>query len=584
MLANSQVVNWQLENSPQARTLMTTTSLHKPIRTAPSGSAARPVSGRWILNLWSDLLLFVATPLLIVPLVFFLQSPWVGVEAETIGVLVFSFGALGHHFPGMIRAYGDRELFRRFRARFIIAPVLLLVVAIPVAQYHLHTLTLVILIWGCWHGLMQLYGFARIYDAKVGSISPVTAYWDWLLCACWFATAQVFSNDKMADFLQLWYISGGSLIPPTFVHMFRWVCLAISIAVLIGFLGNHAQQTYRGRMNNGPVPNSIKLLLLANGIGFWWFAMVYVENAILGVALFEIFHDVQYLAIVWLYNCRRVHATPDLGAFMKFMFRRGPGMLSLYVGLVFAYGLYGFAHNRSTHDDAVQRTLMGLVWASTILHYYYDGFIWKVREKSTRVGLGLSAGDGPTRAPRFGGGEWIHLLKCAPLLVVVGWLGFGELSESVFAPQDSEARESLLVAQFERDQNVAEAVPDDLQAQRRAAASLVKYGWQQEALDLLESVLQRHPTFASGRLLLGDIHLQRKELDKAAACYEATCAQSKMKDERLVASHKLGEIYLQQKQFELAKAKFRAALQEDAGFEPSQEALRSLDGAVPTAR
>ena len=233
---------------------MTTTSLQKPIRTASSGTAARPASGRWILNLWSDLLLFVATPLLIVPLVFLLQSPWVGVEAKTIGILVFSFGALGHHLPGMIRAYGDRELFRRFRARFLVAPVLLLAVAIPVAQYHLHTLTLVILIWGCWHGLMQLYGFARIYDAKVGSISPVTAYWDWLLCACWFATAQVFSTSKMSDFLELWYTSGGPLIPPAYVQLFRWVCLAISIVVLIGFLANHALQTYRGRIEQRADP------------------------------------------------------------------------------------------------------------------------------------------------------------------------------------------------------------------------------------------------------------------------------------------------------------------------------------------
>jgi len=556
---------------------MSTASLQKPARKASSGTAASPASGRWILNLWADLFLFVATPLLIVPLVFFLQSRWVGIEAQTIGIIVFSFGALGHHLPGMIRAYGDRELFRRFRARFIVAPLLLLAVAIPVAQYHLHTLTLVILIWGCWHGLMQLYGFARIYDAKVGSISPITAYWDWLLCACWFATAQVFSNSKMAEFLDLFYISGGPLIPPTFVHGFRWLCLAISIGVLIGFLGNHALQTYQGRMQNRPTPNSIKLLLFANGIGFWWFAMVFVDNAILGVALFEIFHDVQYLAIVWLYNCRRVSATPDLGAFMKFLFRRGPGMLSLYLGLVIAYGLYGFAHNSSTHDDALQRTLLGLVWASTILHYYYDGFIWKVREKATRVGLGLSAGDGPARMPQIYQRQGLHLLKRAPLLFVVGWLAFGELSETVFAPQDNEARESTLVAQFERELNIADAVPDNLNAQGRAAVSLAKYGYQQEAIELLEDVLKRYPTFAEANLTLGDIHLQRGELDKAAACYEAGSVKSKNESHRDVANQKLVEIDHLRRQ-----SKDRSRANEDR--KPSQQTSRGPEGAAPATK
>jgi hypothetical protein len=388
----------------------------------------------------------------------------------------------------------------------------------------------------------------------------------------------------MADFLELWYQSGGLLIPPTFVHTFRWVCLAISIAVLIGFLVNHVRQTHQARRHNRPAPNSVKLLLLTSGISFWWLAMVYVENPILGVALFEIFHDVQYLAIVWLYNCRRVNATPDLSAFMKFLFRRGPGMLSLYVGLVFAYGLYGFAHNRSTHDDAVQRTLLGLVWASTILHYYYDGFIWKVREKSTRLGLGLTAGDGPARVPQRARGEWIHLLKCSPLLVAVGWLSFGELSESTFVPADKLDRAMVLGTQIVRVQNIAAAVPGNLNAQRRAATVLANFGWQQEAIDLLQNALQRHPTFADGHRLLGDLHLQRGELDKAAVCFEATCAHAKTKDERVLANHKLGEVYLQQKQFELAKAKFRAALQEDPGFEPSQKSLRGLDQAVPASR
>jgi len=35
---------------------------------------------------------------------------------------------MGHHLPGMIRAYGDRALFQRFKYRFIFAPIFLVVV------------------------------------------------------------------------------------------------------------------------------------------------------------------------------------------------------------------------------------------------------------------------------------------------------------------------------------------------------------------------------------------------------------------------------------------------------------------------
>src|SRR5262245_49726542 len=83
----------------------------------------------WILNPWWDQLLVIATPLLIVPVVLFLASPGVGVQTETIAIVVTAFFALGHHLPGMIRAYGDRELFQRFRLRFIIAPLALALVS-----------------------------------------------------------------------------------------------------------------------------------------------------------------------------------------------------------------------------------------------------------------------------------------------------------------------------------------------------------------------------------------------------------------------------------------------------------------------
>src|SRR5437660_8776866 len=46
--------------------------------------------------------------------------------------------------------------------------------------------------------------------------------------------------------------------------------------------------------------------------------------------------------------------------------------------------------------------LTGVVAASGLLHFYYDGFIWKVREKSTRQSLGL---DGGTVDVNLGG--WI---------------------------------------------------------------------------------------------------------------------------------------------------------------------------------
>ncbi len=571
---------------------MSTAPVQKLNQASASGTTARPSSGRWILGSWQDLLLFVWTPLLIAPFMLFLQSPWVGVEVETISMIVVAFGALGHHFPGMIRAYCDRDLFERFRLRFILAPIFLFAIFFPLYQYHPTVMKLILLLWASWHGLMQVYGFVRIYDVKVGSISPVTAYWDWLMCLSWFTCAQFFSTAKMSGFLEAWYRSGGALISPQIVQMFPWVFLAGSVAVLIGFLANHVIQTSRG-----PKPNSAKLLMLASGIGFWWFAMVGVDNLILGVALFEIFHDIQYLAIVWLYNCRRVNTSSDIGRFMKFLFRRG--MLLLYIGLVFAYGLIGLVP-RFAQDGTLKTFFTGLIWTSTILHYYYDGFIWKVREKSTQASLGLTSGNASAQSSQRFRREMPHLLKWSPLVALLAWAFLAgpsqpqlsadgkddrlrryttELTGSTVRPQGTE-EQSLLYDEFKRVRNIAESVPGDLDAQRRAAIILANFGRNDEAIQLLEKVLKQHPSFVDGHQILGDIHLYRGEYDTAISCFQSALSHAKTRKERTSANLKLGEVYLVLKQFDLAKARFADAVKEDPQLEASINALRKGDANI----
>src|SRR4051794_18202097 len=94
-------------------------------RLEPTAAAGK--SSIWILNKWRDLLLFVATPVVLIPIFAAAQARW---SAQDIFLFVGAFGAMGHHLPGMIRAYGNRALFERFKVRFIIAPLALLAVSV----------------------------------------------------------------------------------------------------------------------------------------------------------------------------------------------------------------------------------------------------------------------------------------------------------------------------------------------------------------------------------------------------------------------------------------------------------------------
>ncbi|HYK24469.1 MAG TPA: tetratricopeptide repeat protein, partial [Candidatus Acidoferrum sp.] len=352
-------------------------------QTVADTAATAPKKSVWILNSWRDLALYVGTPLLLLPAFALAQARW---SPQDIYLFVAAFGAMGHHLPGMIRAYGDRALFERFKWRFILAPLFLLTVCVAFFWWDLRGILLVVFFWGVWHGLMQTYGFCRIYDAKTGTFDALTRRLDFAMCVIWFATAVALSPYRLSDTLDTYYMCGGPFIAPSIIHNGQQLILLAAIVVSVLFILHFARMWIVGHR-----PNPVKLALLVTSIAFWWYCNNLVANIIVGIALFEVFHDVQYLSLVWIYNRNRVEKDSNIGGFMRFVFRRSGSLIGLYVGLVFAYGSVAY-FNAHLGMENIKRILTGVVTASTLLHFYYDGFIWKVRERSTRQSLGLSGG------------------------------------------------------------------------------------------------------------------------------------------------------------------------------------------------
>src|SRR6201981_1827558 len=300
------------------------------VQTVPPApvSASRPKLR--ILESGRDLILSVYAPLLLVPIFIGAQGVW---AAEDIYLFVAAFGAMGHHLPGMIRAYGDRALFQRFRWRFICAPIFLVVVCAAFSVWDLKGIVFVAFIWGVWHGMMQTYGCCRIYDAKVGSFAEVTRRLDFALCGIWFATAVLLSPQRMTDTLETYYSAGGPFIPPAVLRAGQQGLFALALLISAVFLAN-----FIWMWSSGKRPSPVKLVLLVTSISFWWYCNNFVASVLVGVALFEVFHDVQYLSLVWIYNRKRVESDSSIGGFMRFVFRRSGALVGLYIRLILPYG------------------------------------------------------------------------------------------------------------------------------------------------------------------------------------------------------------------------------------------------------
>lgn len=467
-------------------------------QTVPAVAGTIPKKSLWILDSWRDLVLYVGTPLLLLPAFAVAQARW---SPQDIYLFVAAFGAMGHHLPGMIRAYGDRALFERFKWRFILAPLFLLAVCTAFFWWDLKGILLVVFFWGVWHGLMQTYGFCRIYDAKAGTFDALTRRLDFAMCVIWFATAVALSPYRLSDTLDTYYMCGGPFIPPSVVHHGQQLILFAAIAVSVLFLLHFGRLWIVGKR-----PNPVKVALLVTSIAFWWYCNNLVANILVGIALFEVFHDVQYLSLVWIYNRNRVEKDSNIGGFMRFVFRRSGSLIGLYVGLVFAYGSLSY-FNAHLGIETVKRILTGVVTASTLLHFYYDGFIWKVRERSTRQSLGLSGG---TADVSLGGilpsWAWHGLKWVAVFVVPLSALWFWQTH--------------LMVPELQRRAWLVADVPTGAKQHFDYGVALQKQSRWEEAEQQYKIALGFKPSDAKSHMNLAVALMGQAKFDEAAAHME----------------------------------------------------------------
>jgi tetratricopeptide (TPR) repeat protein len=379
------------------------------------------------------------------------------------------------------------------------------------------------------------------------------------MCITWFGAAVLVSPTRMAKILTDYYRSGGIIVAPAMMSALTNAWLMATAIVTLAFMGHLLYDLARGRAQS-----PAKLMLMATSIGFWWYSNVAVSNMLVGIALFEIFHDVQYLTIVWIFNLNRADRNPSVGRFTRFLFRRSWGLAGLYVGLVAAYGSLNLLPPMLS-SQTLSRSLTGLLTASALLHFYYDGFIWKVREPSVRESLGLSRGRETKDAPRrpiepSGPSPWAHGLKWAAFIVPVVWFGFAQSRGAMQA--------------LERDRLIVQAVPRSAEARNNLGGALLVQGAVEEAIEHLQEAVRLDPGHAEAHSNLGVGLARRGRLGEAIDHYRDSLRIDRQQTQ---AYSNLGNALLQQGQIREAIARFEEGLLIDPA---DPQARTNLAGAL----
>lgn len=267
------------------------------------------------------------------------------------------------------RSHGNADVFRRFRYRFTLVPVLLLA-AVWFSSVLFGVLAFIALYWDEWHSLMQTFGFGRIYDARLGNDPTIGRKLDMGLCFVLGLLPHVIlitaiplgdRSEGLQTFLDF---------PPEFAENWGHIIAAFHEPLIyfgIGYVLFYFLR-YSRLIKNGYQYSKNKLILFAcTGLSAITIASLYTvaDAAYFG----NIYHALQYFFIVTISEGPRLS---------KLTFPKR-NLSLLLIGSLMLTVATALAVARHATEGL---TFLGGFWLLTsLMHFWYDGFIWSVRKK-----------------------------------------------------------------------------------------------------------------------------------------------------------------------------------------------------------
>jgi hypothetical protein len=335
---------------------------------------------RYIVGWLYDGIFFIFSPLLALGLGIAIASTplerdqfdVLGHKGSVTSIFIGSF-IFAHLFIVFFRSHGNREIFKLHPWRFTLVP-LLLFAAILSSRWIMITMAVLAIWWDVYHSSLQTFGLGRIYDAKSGNNPALGRRLDYILNLLLYAgpiLAGITLYEHMEKSFDNYATVGSVFLTsiPAYAESYqRYLTIGV-MAFAVPFLSYYIYAYWRMSRQGYQVSMQKVLLYVSTAacsVYTWGFDTF-------GEAFFimNFFHALQYFALVWWTEQKT----------MISLFRLGnipwgkPIALLLYLAIGFAYGLW--AEVSTEQSDVVFATVLVV----SLMHFWYDGFIWSVRKK-----------------------------------------------------------------------------------------------------------------------------------------------------------------------------------------------------------
>jgi hypothetical protein len=302
-------------------------------------------------------------------------------EIAVVTALVVNF--VHRHYVFLL-VYGDGEAFAARRIAYLLAPVAAVGTVGLVLWSHreplIDALFVGVTAWNVWHVVMQRYGILRIYAKKSGGglESAAEAKLDraflWALVLATACATLLFRRSTFRFYPDAEALAArvGPLVANPWIAAALSTLLLASLAVVARWL--IAEVRAKPTASRWP-----RIFFVASILGI--FATFLVAGPVIGYLTFAMAHNAEYIAFVHHFGQRKYSAPGRRPSFARLALARGFRAPLVFLSLA---GLFWLVKNyRATEVYLLYYTSTGL------LHFLYDGWIWKVRRPSVSAPLGI---------------------------------------------------------------------------------------------------------------------------------------------------------------------------------------------------
>lgn len=299
-----------------------------------------------------------------------------------------------HLHIGVVSAYLDKETFDNHKKQLLIFPLLCVATFFGVS-FLLRTLPALLnglvffaLLWNIYHVHMQKFGILRIYNAKAKNVfnsqQQIPHWVDRLFVFSWIPLYAAYMIPANKNMLENALINSAPMLLQYFYPMVNFLTkakvllltpalgfLIISIGVFIYYEVKVSKFQNKARLSM-----ALGTLLLSASFIFL--------NPILAYAAFSFGHAVEYILFVYAFQQRKYNSSNYMSIMKKFRLYTKLSFTIFVTVFLLIYCVLIYWRETNYSGLTLGNWLFYWVVFQSLIHFYSDGFLWKMRNKKVR--------------------------------------------------------------------------------------------------------------------------------------------------------------------------------------------------------